>query len=201
MARGGQRSGTPGQGHSVEAGAEPRDARRDLATSWGMLCVLPSLVGFPQGRTRLWDRGEGTCWSWLCYRSPRGQGYWSMLGTRALWVGSAKDPLDCEDRKNWTAWPKRSPVPQSQHSVHGELEMAVKGRVTGSSLFRPHVEKKGAGDRQAAGVGWACGDSVPVPGDSCQGRAWRRGGHRAGERGWRLESPSWEEGRGGADPI
>lgn len=109
----------------------------------GCLCVLPGLVGFPQGRTRLWDRGEGTCWSWLCYRSPRGQGYWSMLGTRALWVGSVKDPLDCEDRKNCAAWPKRSPVPQSQHSVHGELllllEMVVKGRVTGSSPFQPHV--------------------------------------------------------------
>lgn len=88
----------------------------------GHLCVLPGLVGFPWGRARPWGRREGTCWSWLCYRalsSPHGQGYWSMLGTGALWVGSGEDPLDCEDtrtgpRGQKARWRPRANTPSTE---------------------------------------------------------------------------------------
>lgn len=59
MACGGQRSGTPGQGHSVEAGAEPRDARRDPATSRGMLVCAAWFGRVPSGQNQALGSGRG----------------------------------------------------------------------------------------------------------------------------------------------
>ena len=126
-------------------GAAERGVRRDPATAGGDACVRclawsgsrGADPGLGVGERVLVGAGSAT------EPSAARQGYWRMLGTRALWVGSGEDPLDCEGTTNWTAWPKSSLAPQSQHSIHGELllllEVAVKGKVTGGSPFRPHV--------------------------------------------------------------
>ena len=212
MARGGRRSGTPGGGHSVEAGAErravgaaERGVRRDPATAGGgCLCALPGLVGLPRGRPRPWGRREGACWSWLCHRalsSPRGQGYWRMLGTWALWVGSAEDPLDCEGTTNWTKKLAGAPEP----TLHPRRVTALVGgggegkghRWLPVSPPRRGIKVGGTGRLQGLRAG-----ARGLTSRESMEEGWAQGRGEGVEAGQPLvRGAPWEEGQQGLIPF
>lgn len=78
--------GSRGRTESSESG-QGWDARRDPAAR-GRTCVHCPVWSGSLGPVSQGSGREATCWSWLCHRDlrgTRGQGYWSIIGTRALW--------------------------------------------------------------------------------------------------------------------